>query len=199
MPYGCCLGRTHHLFTVRVQPLGGGSAQYATGTVWTQLHRGHDDEFAGNRAFTLPGSDVRRHALKPHQQGAAENRARAPTTSNYKYVMPWPDLQVIKGQLECVLPVDLANAALVLPVPPPLPPHPAWATTSSGIAVIALVCVAAVLLLAVAVLLVVRRHGGQQGINLVDAVLIEPSQVSVDEAPALTAHGETVVGFGTFR
>lgn len=87
--------------------------------------------------------------------------------------------QVLDGRLRGVIPLDVAEARLVLPIPPPpAAPPPAWPTTTAGTTIITLACCLAALLCCVGA--VVLRHWLRDPRpTLATAVAIDPSEIHV--------------------
>ncbi|GFR40645.1 hypothetical protein Agub_g1230 [Astrephomene gubernaculifera] len=107
--------------------------------------------------------------------------------------------QVISGELAAVLPLDVAERTLVMPIPEPEPPK-RWASTPAGIAIITLVC-GFTMVLAVCLALAGFVYAGRRlpHWSITAAVEIKHSDIKVDIAPVLNMDGTFEPGEGVYR
>ncbi|GFR40643.1 hypothetical protein Agub_g1228 [Astrephomene gubernaculifera] len=108
--------------------------------------------------------------------------------------------QVISGELAAVLPLDVAERTLVMPIPEPEPPKKRWVSTPAGVALITLFCIF-VTVLAVCLALAGFVYAGRRlpHWSITAAVEIKHSDIKVDIAPVLNMDGTFEPGEGVYR
>ncbi|KAG2494760.1 hypothetical protein HYH03_007005 [Edaphochlamys debaryana] len=121
--------------------------------------------------------------------------------NNYRqnYYHPAVTTQVLGKRQVPVLPLEVAEAQLVMPIPEPPGPTPEqqWAHTPAGIAIIVAVCVLGVTCLTL--LAIVLCRGRKREVTVRHGIDIDKSEIKVDIAPLRNVDGSYEPGEGLYR
>ncbi|GIL47944.1 hypothetical protein Vafri_4674, partial [Volvox africanus] len=104
--------------------------------------------------------------------------------------------QVLSGNLVAVLPLDVADKALVMPIPVEPPKAKAWITTPTGISVMTLLFCIAAACMALMFLVCRRRMGQHLHAHSVELLL---EDIQVDIQPHINSDGSCEPGEGMYR
>ncbi|KXZ49839.1 hypothetical protein GPECTOR_19g290 [Gonium pectorale] len=106
--------------------------------------------------------------------------------------------QVMGDRLQVVVPLDLAEARLVLPIPAPQSPRGAWAGSAAGIVIITLACCLAAACLGLAMVLAHRWLRPRLNWHALE-VEVKAVDIQVDLPPFRQPDGTFEAGEGTYR
>ncbi|GLI69601.1 hypothetical protein VaNZ11_014264 [Volvox africanus] len=104
--------------------------------------------------------------------------------------------QVLSGSLVAVLPLDVADKALVMPIPVDPPKAKSWITTPTGISVVTLLFCIGAACMALLFLVCRRRMGHHLHAHSVELLL---DDIQVDIQPHINSDGSCEPGEGMYR